>query len=198
VDQTHAPDPPPPPPGGGPRILFLDDDPERAYAFLEVRPDAVWVQTVEECLGRLEEPWDEVYLDHDLGGEIFVDLNRDDCGMAVVRWLCLTPREHLKATRFVVHSHNESAAWLMVMQMQAVGFVARACPFGDEVLQVSPPIAPGGWRRRVHEVLRWLRGSGAPPPAPPSVADPEGQGMIASPSTAPPTVGERGPGPGRP
>jgi hypothetical protein len=172
VDQTNAPDSPPRSPGVGSRILFLDDDPERAFAFLEVYPDAVWVQTVQECLGRLEEPWDEVYLDHDLGGEIFVDLNREDCGMAVVRWLCLAPRDHLKATRFVVHSHNESAAWLMVVHMQAVGFVARACPFGDDLLQPTPPAAVGGWRRRVRQVLRWLLGSGDPPSAQPSVPDP--------------------------
>jgi hypothetical protein len=148
--------------------LFLDDNPERAAAFLAVYPHAVWVETARECLDRLGEPWDEVYLDHDLGGEIFVDLNRDDCGMAVVRWLCLEPRAHLKATRFVVHSHNESAAWIMVMQLRAVGFSARACPFGAEVLRPAPPPAPAAsvsWRQRARRLLAWLRGSGSASPA---------------------------------
>src|SRR4051812_41221725 len=71
------------------RVLFLDDDPGRAAIFLAAVPHAVWVSTVEECLPRLEEEWDEVHLDHDLGGETFVDCGRDDCGMEVVRWLCL-------------------------------------------------------------------------------------------------------------
>ena len=50
-------------------ILFLDDDPERAEIFLADNPEAVWVQTAEECIARLAEAWDEVHLDHDLGGE---------------------------------------------------------------------------------------------------------------------------------
>ena len=56
------------------RILFLDDDPARAEIFLAENPEAVWVQTADECIARLEEDWDEVHLDHDLGGERFVDL----------------------------------------------------------------------------------------------------------------------------
>ena len=70
-----------------PRILFLDDDDLRAEVFLGDHPQAVWVQTAAECIAKLEEPWDEVHLDHDLGGEVFVNIDRDDCGMAVVRWI---------------------------------------------------------------------------------------------------------------
>lgn len=69
------------------RILFLDDDPVRGEIFLAEHPGAV-ARTADECIAYLCGPWDEVHLDHDLGGEIFVDHERDDCGMAVVRWLC--------------------------------------------------------------------------------------------------------------
>ena len=48
---------------------------------------AIWVQTVAECLNCLEEPWDEIHLDHDLGGERRVEFEREDCGMAVIRWI---------------------------------------------------------------------------------------------------------------
>ena len=75
------------------RILFLDDDPHRAEIFLEWYPAAVWVQTSEECIAGWPSAWDEVHLDHDLGGETFVDPNRSDCGMEVVRWLCAESRE---------------------------------------------------------------------------------------------------------
>src|SRR3954447_20405295 len=91
------------------RLLFLDDDPERAGAFLRRFPQAIWVQTAEECLLCLEEPWDEVHLDHDLGGERGVDFERQDCGMAVVRWIVAEPRPHLMAARFVVHTRNPTA-----------------------------------------------------------------------------------------
>ena len=120
------------------RILFLDDDPERAALFLAWVPGAVWVQTADDCLARLEEGWDEVHLDHDLGGEHFVDFGREDCGMAVVRWLCLVPRPHLQRTRFYVHSHNPNAANLMVMQIYMAGFQVEARPFGKEPHTPSP------------------------------------------------------------
>ena len=53
---------------GRPKVLFMDDDPMRGEIFLNVHPDAVLVATAEECIARLAEPWDEVHLDHDLGG----------------------------------------------------------------------------------------------------------------------------------
>ncbi len=112
------------------RILFLDDDPERAAAFLGRHPQAVWVQTVEECVSRLVERWDEVHLDHDLGGKMFVDSREQDCGMEVIRWLCKDVHEHLRVTRFLVHTHNSLAGLLMVLQMRASGYQAEFCPFG--------------------------------------------------------------------
>src|SRR5262245_50630819 len=73
------------------RLLFLDDDPGRAEAFLRDHPDATWVTTVPDCLTHLAETWDEVHLDHDLGGKLFVDSQDADCGMEVIRWLCKEP-----------------------------------------------------------------------------------------------------------
>lgn len=118
------------------RVLFLDDDPDRATIFLAEVPHAVWVSTVEECLSRLDEEWDEVHLDHDLGGETFVDCGREDCGMEVVRWLCLEAHPHLTPTQFYVHSHNAGAADLMVMQLRVAGYQVEGRPFG-----YSPPMS---------------------------------------------------------
>ena len=135
---------------GGPieasRVLFLDDDPARAESFLSENPQAVWVQTVEECLARLVEAWDEVHLDHDLGGQVFVDMNKTDCGMEVIRWLCKERRHHLNSTRFFVHTHNSLAGLLMVLQMQSIGYRTEFRPFGvDPALLLrgaddAPPI----------------------------------------------------------
>jgi hypothetical protein len=122
------------------RVLFLDDDPACADSFLSENPEAIWVQTVEECLGRLAEAWDEVHLDHDLGGQVFVDTNKTDCGMEVIRWLCKERRDHLSATRFFVHTHNSLAGILMVLQMQSSGYRTEFRPFG-----VDPALfLPGG------------------------------------------------------
>jgi hypothetical protein len=118
------------------RLLFLDDDPCRAEIFLEDHPDAVWVTTVPECLARLAEPWDEVHLDHDLGGKLFVDSQDADCGMEVIRWLCKEPRSHLSNARFFVHTHNSTAGLLMVLHMRASGYKAEFRPFGLELEKV--------------------------------------------------------------
>jgi hypothetical protein len=123
------------------RRLFLDDDPSRASRFLRRYPDAVWVQTVEECLACLEEPWDEVHLDHDLGGEQNVDFERGDCGMAVVRWIVREPRPHLTNARFFVHTHNTNAACLMALHLQQSGYPADVRPFDSA-------FPPGAGRRR--------------------------------------------------
>jgi hypothetical protein len=142
-------------------VLFLDDDPDRAARFLAETPHAVWVETVEDCLARLEESWDEVHLDHDLGGERYVDCGRDDCGMAIVRWLCLESHPHLLTTQFYVHSHNPGAANLMVMQMYAAGYRVEFRPFGSPPsASKSPQQAFGPTRPTAPQAPGWLRALG--------------------------------------
>jgi hypothetical protein len=150
------------------RRLFLDDDPDRAREFLAVYPDAVWVQTVPECIAKLAETWDEVHLDHDLGGEQNVEAGRDDCGMAVVRWLSFSPRVHLAPTRFVVHSHNGFAASLMTIQMKCMGFKVVAQPFGSGGWRPPPP------RRSLWSRIRsqFARRRGSTPPTAETSSDP--------------------------
>jgi hypothetical protein len=157
-----------------PRLLFLDDDPARAESFLIENPSAVWVQTVPECQSRLVESWDQVHLDHDLGGKTFVDSTQNDCGMEVIRWLCAEPREHLRTTLFFIHTHNSLAGLLMVLQMRSTGYKAEFRPFGgdparfladdddllpsDEQPHPDPeqkPLDPPGMLRRL---IDWLKG----------------------------------------
>lgn len=159
-----------PVPGAEPerKVLFLDDDPERAKTFLEKKPTAIWVETVDDCLKRLEEKWDEVHLDHDLGGERYVQVDREDCGMEVVRWLCLSPHPHLMETRFFIHSHNESAASIMMSQMHIAGFRVAFRPFGSTeaspprfsrgVQNLQPARPAGGFRRWLINILRLING----------------------------------------
>jgi hypothetical protein len=144
------------------RRLFLDDDPERAAVFLSKHPDAIWVQTVPECVEKLLEKWDEIHLDHDLGGEAYVDIHREDCGMEIVRWLAREPRRHLRRARFTVHSHNQMAACVMVMQIQSLGFRVEAQPFGVPPPEVELEVDTAtGLRRhwnRARALVRRLRG----------------------------------------
>jgi hypothetical protein len=158
------------------RLLFLDDDPVRAEAFLIENPQAIWVQTVPECIEKLGESWHEVHLDHDLGGKTFVDMTETDCGMEVIRWLCRAPREHLRHSQFFIHTHNTIAGMLMVVQMRETGYWAEFRPFGlDPVLLLRrdedeeslaaerPPGSEVPAHRRVasgirERVMGWLNG----------------------------------------
>ena len=147
------------------RRLFLDDDPARAEVFLARFPDADWVQTVPECVAKLAEAWDEVHLDHDLGGEHYVDEARDDCGMEVVRWLGREFRDYLRSARFTVHSHNELAAFVMVLRLREAGFRVEARPFGVEMIEIEGR-PPRPWQR-ARDWLRRLRG--LPPESTPAI-----------------------------
>ena len=155
-----------------PRLLFLDDDPQRAETFLAEHPQAVWVETVADCVGRLRENWDEVHLDHDLGGRQLVGSDEVDSGMEVIRWLCKEPRDHLRSTRFFVHTHNLVAGLMMVLQMRSSGFSAEFRPFGEDLAKVlaqnepgaDEPEADGAWEEAGHRkpggyrFWQWLTG----------------------------------------
>ena len=168
------------------RLLFLDDDPRRAEIFLADNPQAVWVQTVVECVSCLQETWDEVHLDHDLGGKQHVSVDEVDCGMEVIRWLCKEPRDHLLPTLFFVHSHNYAAGLLMVMHMRSGGFRAEFRPFGhdlerllghnepkeDAVPEVKPTAPPRRWLAWLRS---WRKGSG---PYADTATEPESNGRV--------------------
>ena len=144
------------------RLLFLDDDPRRAEIFLAEHPQAVWVETVPACVERLHETWDEVHLDHDLGGRQGVKSDDVDCGMEVIRWLCKEPRDHLRQTSFFVHTHNLVAGLLMVLQMRSSGFSAEFEPFGQNLARLlahnepTDDQAEGGGGGPVQSLTRWL------------------------------------------
>jgi hypothetical protein len=153
-----------PPASGSRRILFLDDDPGRVEAFLRDHPGATWVRTAEQCLAHLAGLWDEVHLDHDLGGEVFVEHERDDCGMAVVRWLCERHRDHLRATRFIVHTRNPNAACVMHFHLQVMGYDAEVRPFGPDSTARGQQTMLGPVSGTIAgRVARWLRRLGGRP-----------------------------------
>jgi len=61
-------------------------------------------------------------LDHDLGGETFVDSGREDTGMEVVRWLCQNQDSQDGLIFVRVHSHNAPAAHRMVFDLKRAGY----------------------------------------------------------------------------
>lgn len=115
-----------------PKVLFLDDNPNRRRAFQSRYPHATIVENVEQCIDSLmsEDQWHTVSLDHDLEGEIFVNSDRDDCGMEIVRYL--EQLDHKREIgRIIVHSHNIDAANEMALRLKACGYQAE-CKLFDE------------------------------------------------------------------
>lgn len=111
------------------RIIFLDDDHNRWHEFKQAMPQAVHAETAEQCIQMIKNSQniDWLFLDHDLGGEAYVNSNRKDCGMEVVRFLCDAKLTNLD--KIIVHSHNKGAAIEMEKKLYAAGYNVRMIPF---------------------------------------------------------------------
>ena len=91
------------------RVLFLDDRSDRFKRAIEHYKDydLTIVCTVQECIEKISEGgWYIVSLDHDLNYERFVDSNREDCGMEVVRFFCKNILYLVPPTKITIHSSN--------------------------------------------------------------------------------------------
>ena len=104
------------------KVLFLDDRGERLdIAVVRYKEHGPFlVRTAAEAIAMLENvQWDLVCLDHDLGGESFVDSDREDCGMEVVRWI----ESHLPVIgKIIIHSSNPEASYQMFWRLRAAGY----------------------------------------------------------------------------
>ena len=92
-------------------ILFLDDQQSRhdAIAKYLIGYNLVHVYTAIECIEHLDKHnWDAVFLDHDLGGHIYVDSKETNTGAEVARWL----KEHpdRQPPHMYIHSFNPVGA----------------------------------------------------------------------------------------
>ena len=109
------------------KVLFLDDNKERTKEFSKNVPHAITVSTAEECVDKLKkDKFDVCSLDHDLGGEEFVDSGREDCGMEVVRWIM---QNEPVIELIVVHSWNIPAAKRMTENLRDSGYSVSTSPF---------------------------------------------------------------------
>lgn len=107
--------------------LFLDDSLARCKAFRSHVPSACIVNTAGEAIQKLESSeWDVVFLDHDLGGEEYVNSAETNTGMEVVRWV----EQNLpKVGKFIVHSLNRPAREMMTAKLLDSGYNTIDCPY---------------------------------------------------------------------
>lgn len=123
------------------RIIFLDDNHQRWYRFKDKVSDAVRAETADECIHLIRDSIkiDWLFLDHDLGGEAYVNSTREDCGMEVVRFLCADNLTKM-ISNIVVHSHNTVAALEMYNKLKDAGYNVKLVPFYNmiEALEFKP------------------------------------------------------------
>lgn len=115
-------------------VLVLEDDESRIKKFMQYIPNVTITTTAKECIEQLEKSnFDIVFLDHDLGGEVFVNSSNNDTGMEVVRWLCSHKLSkntmELYNTLFLIHSLNLVAVENMGIKLQECGYSAKRIPF---------------------------------------------------------------------
>lgn len=97
-------------------ILVLEDDPSRIVSFQNRFSEmssggkichAEYVDTAQECIEKLSsKKYDIIFLDHDLGGEVYVDEQNKNTGSEVARWLSVNKEQFQKGTPVIVHSLN--------------------------------------------------------------------------------------------
>ena len=110
------------------RILILEDDGQNAKRMPQFRDrvkeleeiagvkiELVHVETAKDCIAELEkvtgkhEKFNIIFLDHDLGGQVYVDTNREDTGSEVARWMNKNPNKLYNAF-IIVHTFNPAGA----------------------------------------------------------------------------------------
>lgn len=93
------------------RVLILDDEQYRHVKFKQnlIGHEVVSVETAKDCIDQLENhgPWDWCFLDHDLGGKVFVRSGKGT-GYEVAEWL--RDNNHKLPLHVIVHSLNPAGA----------------------------------------------------------------------------------------
>ena len=103
------------------RIFFLDDNPVRRQRFASVHSacDIVFAQTAQEAIDVLSKDtnFDQIYLDHDLGNDTFVDSDLENTGYQVAKFLS----DKDVRGEIIIHSFNAVGAKRMLQVLpQAV------------------------------------------------------------------------------
>jgi hypothetical protein len=122
-------------------ILILEDNEERNKQFRKNFNDhyIVIVDDVEDLKIQMEDPsWevDVLFLDHDLGGEVYVDTSHPNTGSAAAMWLVDNPKH--KPEVVILHSMNPIGVRNMKSILPKAYIVDRA------------------WQRKADELFRYV------------------------------------------
>ena len=110
------------------KVLILEDDPNRMAQFRNMSDEIEIISTVPEAIQLLTDYiWRTLYLDHDLNRESFVDSNRVDCGMELVRWIV---KNKPTIPSIIIHSANRKGSNLMYQSLKENDYNVVQSPWG--------------------------------------------------------------------
>jgi len=109
------------------KVLILEDDLERMKYFKTslgpVYVEITHVETAQECIEEMQKnKFDWIFLDHDLGGEIFVDTENKNTGSEVARWMS-DNWDRFTDSEIIIHSYNQPAARIMQGYIPGASYV---------------------------------------------------------------------------
>ena len=114
------------------RILFVDDCPERTKQFREraAEHELVCVEDCKKAVAALDgEPFDMIFLDHDLADEHYWRDMRKGTGTEIAQRIAAKARKHQHAT-IILHSLNHAGRQRMRSILGAVHIKAIDAPWG--------------------------------------------------------------------
>jgi len=110
------------------RIFILEDNELRRVRFREFFEghDVTYTEDSNEAIKILrKEKFDYLFLDHDLGGMVYVDSGEPNTGYQVAK---IIPETENKNARIVIHSWNPEGAKNMMEALN--GCIVKYSPFG--------------------------------------------------------------------
>jgi len=114
------------------KILILEDDQNRINLFQKhlIGHEVVVTDKVDECIDYLKEGgFHFLFLDHDLGGRVYVESGGDEpTGYDVAKWLSET-EENIFILHTIVHSLNEWGRKNILGLLKDSKFNASEIPF---------------------------------------------------------------------
>jgi CheY-like chemotaxis protein len=120
------------------RILVLEDDPERHKYFrqLAIENDLTIVETSSECIILLyNHTYDCLFLDHDLGGQVYVNSDLPNTGYEVAKWLEGHPER--KPKNIIIHSLNGVGAQRMNQALPEALYIPFAWLYLNDKIKIN-------------------------------------------------------------
>jgi hypothetical protein len=114
------------------KVFILEDDHERINYFIRnfsQYAELTVSESYRDAIKTFNPPYDAIFLDHDLGGLIYVDVQQENTGSQFCKWLG-KKSAIAKDTPIVIHSHNAVGAENMKNILTIGGFtIVDTIPF---------------------------------------------------------------------